>query len=408
MSSGASKRVLIADFSADGHHPFYVRLLLESGIAEAAQLILAARPEMFAHPAISGCRVAFQAHQLDIGADAYHAGTSSPIALLRRSWIIGQSYRRAFFQLAARAPVDFVIVPYLDDCLVGLAAPRRTFADTPWCAITMRTMFHYRDMGVIAPEQRFVAIRRWLTYRMLRQPGMAALLTIDPTLAEFAAAQPEALFRKIQYLPDPAPQHSDLPLKEEARRRLDIPMAASVVLVYGDISKRKGILSLLEAAAAPECPPSVHLLFAGRIRSPDALRNHAAWQALAAQGRMHAFDGFVDEPLERSLIAAADCMWVGYIDFYGVSSVMALAGRHALPVLASDYGLVGHLARKHALGALIAPRQIASIVTALNQLVSEPEFFVRAGRNGVALFDGHSPVEMQQRVTHAIEQAWAT
>jgi glycosyltransferase involved in cell wall biosynthesis len=408
MSAGRSKRVLIVEFSPDGHHPFYVRLLLESGIADLAQITLASQPEMFLHPVIKACQVNYQPHPLAIGWKAHHPGITSPAAVFRRSWTIGSAYRKVFFELSRVAPLDFVIVPYLDDCLVGLAAPGSTFGQVSWAAITMRTMFHYRAMGVRAPQQRFIQVRRWLTYRMLRQKSMAALLTIDPTLAEFAAGHDDGPLRKIQYVPDPAPWHDDLIPREQARQKLNIPAEARVVLVYGDISERKGILSLLEAAAAADCSRSIHLLFAGKFRVSEAAMKGAAWQALLAQRRMHAFDGFVDEQLERLLIAAADCMWVGYIDFYGVSSVMALAGRHAMPVLASDYGLVGHLATKHGLGAVILPRQIASIVSALNRLVSDPEFFIRAGRNGVAAFEGHSPAEMQQRVVGAIQRSWAT
>jgi glycosyltransferase involved in cell wall biosynthesis len=407
MSGGSSKRVLILELGADGHHPFYVRLLLESGLADCAEIILAAQQRMFTHPAIAGCPVKFRPYPLDLDLTDEALWSMSPAAVTRRSWTFGRIYRRAFTELSRTAPIDFVIVPYLDDCLLGLAAPRKPFGDTAWLAITMRTMFHYDAMGVRAPKQRFTAFRRWLTYRMLRQRCTVALLTIDPTLAEFASKQRDSLFQKIRYVPDPAPQHSDVLSKQEAREKLGIARDARLVLVYGEISARKGIFSLVEAAAAPECSREVHVLFAGRIRNPEELTKSAAWQSLAAQRRVHALNGFVDDEQERLLMAAADCMWVGYIDFYGVSSVMALAGRHAMPVLASNYGLVGHLAKTHHLGLLIEPQNQLSIVTALNQLVNEPDFFIRAGRNGVAVYQHHAPIELQRQVIDAIKQCWA-
>jgi glycosyltransferase involved in cell wall biosynthesis len=407
MSSGSSKRVLILELGVDGHHPFYVRLLLDSGLADSAEIILASQPKMFAHPAIAGSPVKFRPHPLELALSDETLWTTSPAAVTRRSWTFGKIYRRAFMELSKNAPIDFVIVPYIDDCLLGLAAPRKPFGDTAWLAITMRTMFHYDAMGVRAPKQRFAEFRRWLTYRMLRQKCTAALLTIDPTLAEFAARQSDPLFRKIRYVPDPAPQHSDVLSKQEARQRLNIARDACLVLVYGAISARKGIVSLLEAAAAPECSRQIHVLFAGRIWGLGELEKTDAWQSLTAQRRMHMLNGFVDDEHERLIMAAADCMWVGYIDFYGVSSVMALAGRHAMPVLASDYGLVGHLAKTHHLGAVIEPRDQLSIVHALNRLVNEPDFFIRAGRNGVAVYQDHGPFELQRLVTDAVAQSWA-
>jgi glycosyltransferase involved in cell wall biosynthesis len=399
------KRVLIVDSSPDGHHPFYDRLLLDSGLADVADIVFAASRDMFNHPVIKACAERFRSHEIELAQPP--PGASASTGVMRRSWSFGRLYRKAFLEVARSAPVDFVIVPYLDDCLLGLAAPREAFWGTPWLAITMRTMFHYRDMGVNAPEQSFAAIRRLLACRILKQRGTAALLTIDPTLAEFADRQPDPMMRKIRYVPDPANRHAALPPRDAARGRLDIPADARVVLLYGAISERKGASLLVQAAAAAACASQVHLLMAGSFRGLDELQRSDGWQSLLAQRRIHAFDGFVDDEREQLILASADCMWVGYIDFYGVSSVMALAGIHAMPVLASDYGLVGHFTRKHQLGAILDPRDPSSIVAALNRLVSEPEFFRRAGSNGVTVYQGHSPSELQQAVTDTVQRSWA-
>jgi glycosyltransferase involved in cell wall biosynthesis len=414
MNSGASKRVLILELGADGHHPFYIRLLLESGLADDAHIILAGQQSLFTHRAIAECPVPFEPYLLEIALEHQRLWASSPTAVFRRSWAIGRMYRSAYAELSRTAPIDLVIVPYLDDCLLGLAGPRRPFGTTPWLSITMRTMFHFDVMGVTAPRQRFTALRRGLTYRMLRQPTTAALLTIDPILAEFASTQRAPMFRKIHYLPDPAPQHLLALSQQQARAQLgiapDAPGApgARLVLVYGDLSSRKGIFSLVEAAAAADCSERVHLLLAGRNRHAQQLEASSGWRTLIARQRIHLLEGFIDDDQEGLLLLAADCMWVGYVDFYGVSSVMALAARNAMPVIASDYGLVGYLAGKHGLGAVVEPRNIASIVTALNRLVNEPEFFARAGRAGVAAFHDHAPIEFQRRVMATVRQSWGS
>jgi glycosyltransferase involved in cell wall biosynthesis len=412
-STSSSKRVLIVDFSPRGHHPFYVRSLLESGLAQVAQIVLAANKEMFRHPAIIAAAASVPVHQFELGIEApaanepLHAGLPDRAAVILHSWSLGRVYRKVYRAVASHAPVDFVIVPYLDDCLLGLAAPREAFSGTPWLAITMRTMFHYRDMGVIAPAQSFAGIRRRLAYRILRQHSTSAVLTIDPTLAEFAAGQSDPLLRKIRYVPDPATRHEQLPSKSQARQRLGIADNARVVLLYGAVSERKGVSLLVQAAAAPACSDRIHVLIAGKYWGMDALQDSDAWRQLQAQRRVHAINGFVDDEQERLILAAADCMWVGYIDFYGVSSVMALAGRHAIPVLASSHGLVGHFTRKHELGAIVEPHDQSSIVAALNRLVNEPEFFQRAGSNGVAAYQHHSALELQRLVAETVTGTWA-
>jgi glycosyltransferase involved in cell wall biosynthesis len=404
ISNGGSKRVLILDISPRGHHPFYLRTLLDSDLAQSAEILLAVPQETLAHPAIAACSDSFRGYPIELAGQAPPAGAA---AVLLSSWAIGRLYRQVFCAVAASAPIDFVIVPYVDDCLLGLAAPSEAFFGTPWLAITMRTMFHYRAIGVRAPEQSFARTRRWLASRILRQHSTRAVLTIDPTLAEFAAKQRQPMFRKIRYVPDPATRHALLPSKREARRRLDIPADARVILLYGAITERKGTSLLVQAAASPECSQQIHLLIAGKYWGLDALQESDAWRGLAGEGRIHAFNGFVDEAHEQLVLAAADCMWVGYVDFYGVSSVMALAGCHAMPVLASAYGLVGYFTGKYELGTIVEPRDQASIVSALNRVVSEPEFFLRAGRNGIALYQGHSPIELQRLVTDMVGRSWA-
>jgi hypothetical protein len=404
MSLGRPKRVLILEGVPVGHHPFYVRLLLQSELANSAKLILASPREMFDHPALVAFSALFQRHQIELGTE-FELQSASSAALMRRSWNLGRLYRRTFIELSKSAPIDFVIVPYLDNCLMGLAAPSETFFGTAWLALTMRTMFHYPTMGVAAPKQSFTMIRRLLIHRILKQKSTAAILTTDPTLAEFAEKRREPWFGKIRYVPDPVSDHHALPSKEAARHRLNIPTQARVVLLYGEIGVRKGASLLVEAAAAPACSQQILVLLAGRYWGPKELLNSQAWQSLAAQGRIHAVNSLIDDELEQLLLAAADCMWIGYTDFYGVSGVMALAGRYAIPVLASEYGLVGHFARKYQLGAIIDPWNQSSIVAALNRLVNEPEFFERAGRNGVPVYQHHTPIALQRVVTDIVERS---
>jgi glycosyltransferase involved in cell wall biosynthesis len=406
MTAGKSKKVLILELNPGGHHPHIVRLLLDSDLAKFADMVVACPRETLLHPAIAACSVPFQHCPIDIGASGHV--TRSSAELMRMQWEIGSLYRKAFVEVSKSAPVDFVIVPYVDNCVLKLAAFRETFDGTPWLALTMRTMLHYRYVGVMAPEQSFATVRRWLLYRILRQKSAVALLTIDPTLAEFATKQRHPRFRKIQYVPDPVVHyHSALPSKAEAKQRLGIPGDARVVLVYGVIDERKGTTFLVKGAAASDCSKQIHVVLAGKNWMPEKFKKSEAFRLLLGQNRIHNFDRFIDDEHEQLLLASADCMWVGYIDFYGSSGVMALAGRHAVPVLASEYGLVGHFTKKHNLGVTIDPQNQASVVAALNRLVAEPEFFVRAGRNGIPVFEDHNPAEFQRAVTDAAQRSWS-
>ena len=407
--SASAWHVLILEITATGHHPSYIRWLLESDFAKSSEIILAARQEMFEHPEILACQSKFTRYQISVSQELeVRLSDFSSVGLMRMSWTIGRLYREVCASLARTHRVDYVIVPFLDDCFLGLALPREAFAGIPWMAITMRTMFHYSEMGVIAPRRRFSAFRRWRFYRILKQKSMESLLTIDPTLAAFAEMQSDSFMRKIEYLPDPSTSHPELPTKIEARSQLKVPSDVSLIVLFGEISARKGVDSLLEAAADPTCSPRVHVMLAGRCKNRAQLLENAAFQRLNADGRLHIIDGYVRGTEERQVLSAADCMWIGHTEFYGTSGVMVLAARHGVPVLATEEGLIGYLAKKYAIGVIIQPRNRSSVVKGLNRLVDERDFFKQAGKNGISVFEKHDPTEFQRIVTEKVAMKMRT
>jgi hypothetical protein len=403
MEQSNRKRVLILDINPNGHHPTYVRWLLESPLSRSADMILASRAEMFEHPELKACSTKFTPHIISVDSSLEkRLSDFTTVGLLRMSWTIGKAYRRAFAQLSKIAPIDFVIVPFVDDCLLGLAAIKVPFAGVPWMAITMRTMFHFAQMGVLAPIQRFAMVRRFLFNRILRQPSMVSMLSIDPTLVAFAEKYPGAGTRKISYLPDPATHYPVLLPRSEAKQQLGIPADTRLVLLYGEIAVRKGVLSLLEGAADPACPSCVHVLLAGRCRDRRIIDESETYQRLRGAARVHIIDGYLNADQERQVLSAADCVWAGYTGFYGMSGIMVLSGRHSLPVLASKEGLIGYFAARHGIGILVEPNR-QSVIAGLKQFAADPEFFAQAGRKGASLFDNHTPAELQRLVAEKAE-----
>jgi glycosyltransferase involved in cell wall biosynthesis len=282
--------------------------------------------------------------------------------------------------------------------LAGLGLTANAFGATPWMAITMRTMFHFGAMRVIAPPLKFSRLRRYLFDRVLRQRSLAAMLTIDPTLSEFAKRQSHPSYRKIEYLPDPASHHDAMPAKSDARKQLDIPLDAGVILLYGEIAARKGVFALLDAAADEACSRQLHVLLGGRYEHANLMLEHPAYRRLMSQHRLHRVDGFLDDAGERTVLAASDCMWVGYSSFYLMSGVMVLAGRHGIPVIATRDGLIGYWTRERDIGIAVNIGEPASVIAALNQLVLEPGQLTHMGQNGIRAFAQHEPSVLSQLV----------
>ena len=109
---------------------------------------------------------------------------------------------------------------------------------------------------------------------------------------------------------------------------------------------------------------------------------------------------------KRQILAAADCMWVGYTDFYGMSGIMVLAGRHAVPLIGSRDGLIGYIVGRHGIGEVVQPQNRSSVVEALRRLASEPGYFLQAGCKGPPLFEKHQPAELQRLVAEKARFSW--
>lgn len=403
---GTRRNLLILEFSAGGHHPTYIRRLLESDLPNSARIILASRKELFVHPEIRPFADKFTAHELDISpALEMLQKDFSASGLMYSSWKIGELYRRTYRALASTMRIAFVVVPFLDDCLLGLAIPRESFSGTPWLGITMRTMHHFNQLGIVAPRQRLARVRKYLFERILNQKSTAAILTIDPTLAKFARQQIDPRYKTLEYLPDPAAFHANLPSKAHARAQLAIPDDARVILLYGEISARKGVIELLESAADPACSERLHVLLAGRLQDNTLFLHNAPYQSLLERRRVHRVEGFLDDDGERTILAAADCMWVGYTDFYLMSGVMVLSGRHGIPVISSTTGLIGYWTREQGIGICVDLKSRASIVSALNRIVEEPDVLAQMGGKGISVFAKHDPSELQRLVTDKFLQS---
>jgi glycosyltransferase involved in cell wall biosynthesis len=360
------KRILILEISGSGHHLSYLRRILESGILDAAHVIVAGPSGLTGHRELSDLGSRCELHELLIEPrEQARLLDLSSVGLIRREFALRKIYGRAWRRACCDGPIDLVILPQLDGCANAIALRGSPFGGTPLVAISMRTQFHLCRMGVAAPDTVTRPLREWLFRRLLKLESLKALLTIDPTLAGFAARNGRSEFAKVRLLPDACNTY-DLIDKGIARAQLGIPDHAKLILAYGALSERKGIFSLMRAMTRDDCPKNAHLLLAGNqdngvkrfLDGPIASR-------LLAEGRLHLRPGYVPEEDVPALLSASDVMWVGYIDFYTMSNILVLAARHDLQIIASDQGVIGYLASQHNIGLMVNPRSEDSVIEAL-------------------------------------------
>ncbi len=398
--------ILISEISETGHHPRYVRHVLESIDFGTTRVLVAGTRNLLQHCELDEARNRFEPIQIEVTkTESQRLCDFSRSGLVRRQFCVRSIYARVWRELSQTQMVDLVIVPFLDDCRDAFALAGSPFGQTPWVCVSMRTQFHLSAVGVIVDKKRGSGMHAQLFRRLLRQPSLKALLTIDPTLAHFAQNRKETEFAKVQYLPDPCESLAPIS-KAEARRSVGLPADCKAILVYGALGERKGISQLIRAMSLPECPEEIHLIVAGsQYESVRLLLETPAATALIAANRLHIVSGYIPINRVAELVYASDAMWIAYIDFYTMSGVLVLAARHGLPCLTTQQGIVGYLSRMHNCGVQVDPRSEESIIDVFQRIARGDSSLDRAAENAKFAFSDHSHAEFYRVFGNSVRMA---
>lgn len=414
------KTILILEISESGHHPGYVHHILESVDPDNGKVLVAGTRNLVRHSELDSVRSRFTPIEIEVSeSEKDRLNNFSTIGLIRRELCVRNIYKRIWRQAAQKQPIDIVILPFVDDCSNAFSLLGAPFGDTPWVGISMRTQFHFPDMGVAVDRRLGMglrallmrsSLRAWLVRRLLRQSTLKELLTIDPTLILYAGRQQATEFAKLRYLPDPT---YTLPLmnKIEARSSLRIPADSKVILVYGALSERKGVTHLVRAMCLPDCPEKIHVILAGpQDDGVRALLETPSAASLVAASRLHIVSGYVSVPTVQmaQLLFASDAMWIGYVDFYAMSSVLVLAAQHGLPSITTQQGIVGYLSRLHSCGLPVDPRSESSILEVLQRIASGHPALDVVAENARNAFSDHSHAEFYRIMGDSVGTAGDT
>lgn len=385
------KNLLIIEPHMNGHHGVYLRWIVRGALERDCRVLIGTFEDSLRHPIfeaiVEKCQGTPEVITLPTLSTDYMSNTGTG-GLLRRELAYRKLFKQLYHKMLQRAWPDFVFLPFLDYCTYAIALIGSPFGRTPWGGIVMRPVFHYKEMGLIGPNSCLLRPKEILFLRMLKQKENRALFTIDPSFDRYIKNKGSAGAEKLHYLPNPTEIEGDM-TKQEARRALDIPENAVVVLVYGAISLRKGVDVLLTAAL--EFSSEVHILFAGR-QDPevDCLLQSSMAKHLLISGRLHQMNKFLTDEEEYMAFKASDVAWLGYRNHYTMSGVLVQAGRLGLPVIACKEGLLGWLTQKHKLGVVVDTLDEKVVAEAINRLVSSKANLVCYGEAGKEYFSGHT------------------
>jgi glycosyltransferase involved in cell wall biosynthesis len=179
-----------------------------------------------------------------------------------------------------------------------------------------------------------------------------------------------------------------------------------VLLVYGSLSKRKGIVTLIEALIDPSWPSTVSVLMAGTQDGfTKKLLSLPKAQRLKHDGRLIEMEGWLNDEQEARAFRSSDIVWLGYEGFFGMSGVLLQAGRMKLPIISCQEGLVGWMTKKYQLGLLLDPHDKKMIIDAVTELAENAQQRELFGLNGLGLAEGHTGEIFARAICDSIESA---
>lgn len=358
--------VLILEAGLTGHHANYLERIASTFLAQGHRLTVCVRQEYSDHPLFARVR-AQHLGRVDV---KVIQPLPSWTQVLGRLGVVGSElshwlmFKRSFEQVSITDRVDQVFFPYLDYCLHAIALLGSFSIQVPWAGICMRPSFHHAKIGVLTPPPKWGSIKERLFFRLLQQPGLKSIYTIDELLVPYVSKLHQELAPRLQYLPDPA----ELPHKYSqatARVRLNLAAEEFLIVVYGAIDERKGIDLLLNAVREHHFSRPLRILVAGR--HTPALRSQLSGNPLITS-----IDQYVDHDVEEAVFRAADAVWMGYRSHFSMSGVLVLAAMANKPVIATHNGLIGWFTKKYCAGLAIDcenPKIVANTI----QLLAETD-----------------------------------
>jgi glycosyltransferase involved in cell wall biosynthesis len=113
-------------------------------------------------------------------------------------------------------------------------------------------------------------------------------------------------------------------------------------------------------------------VLAGRVADGYGDRLLRAVERMRAAGaEVELRDWFQDEEEYRQVLASARCVALAYPRHYGMSRVLVEAASAGTPVIAGEWGLVGHLVRKYGIGMAVDPTDRRAMRRSLVELCED-------------------------------------
>lgn len=357
------RKVLIYDSRHEGHHLLCVKYVASVFLEKGYEVVYATHPDTVTSEQFKYFLASIQ-NRLTI--------VFIPIKLKPRInsiRIILETLN--IMVMIYRQKVDSVFLPWMDPAFYTLG----TFG---WALIPrmrgkIEGIFFKGDYAYgsknLTYRQKF---KRFLATVVMRGGYFSRVLFLDALGYEFHrnrnARSATVATLCPEYLEDRAFQLSPSGLGKD----WGVPLGAKLLGSVGVLDERKGTHLLIQAFrgfvnANPQSTDNCYLLLAGKLSL-----GVRALVANADDPRIIVVDRFLTDDELTAAIGLCDVVAVPYMRHAGSSQILIRAAAQHKPVLASDYGTVGFLARKYQLGKVVNVSSYGELMDGISWAFEHP------------------------------------
>lgn len=362
----APASVLLYEPFARGHQAEFLLWIVRAWERRAGRLVVVAPPAVLAQRPELGDRIAANPHiRFDPLLARLDANSSFRNAVgIHRGLPLREALRRHRPAQALVMSFEYVVAP--------LAARLPLAPGVRLSGLSFRPAPPAAPTSAAGRAQR--AARSALVRAAMRHPQFDVLFSLDPTAVPSIRAENPGV--RVEAVPDPVPPGEATETPEAVRASFGIEPGRRLVVLPGALDARKGALVLPEALLLLDAAvaPTVAVLLAGQIEPglDEALRRLVARVQAETRVQVVLHDTYVATERLPSLLAAADLVALPYVEHAGSSGFQLRAAAAGVPALTPDHGLMGHLARTHALGRTVDTRSAAAVARAVEEALATP------------------------------------
>lgn len=239
--------------------------------------------------------------------------------------------------------------------------------------------YHYDQLGFAAKDikAKFLRIRKkFLFLFSIRNPVVKTILSLDPFFTEYIQEYlPHSM--KCVYLPETTSIDNNVVVNKKVfYETWNIHAGQTVFLIFGVLSKRKGIFELLKSleCLSKEMAEKITILVVGKILPSDEqlLLSQIAHAKQNSVTQIVLHNREVSEAELNALFLGVDCVLALYKNHIGSSGVVVQSAAAHKPLIVSKWGLLGKTVIENKLGITVDVDDPVSIAKALELMIKVP------------------------------------